>query len=68
MYFGSHSRVSFPFDKRVPKMKKCTKVVTDEGYIRYAGYDSLQRQLIKKMHKKKQRQHDTSLEKNLGEW
>jgi hypothetical protein len=42
----SHSRWSYPFDKRVPKM---------------IGYNSLQRQLEKKMHKKKQRQHDRKL-------
>jgi hypothetical protein len=68
MFNGSHSRSSHPFDKRVPKMEKTKREVTEEGYVYYSGYDSQQRQLIKKMHKKKQRQHDTNLEKNNGEW
>ena len=45
---GSHSRTSYPFDKMVPKM-------------RGAFYDSNVRQAEKKMHKKKQRQHNLKL-------
>ncbi len=61
----SHSRHSYPFDKRVPLMEKCYKVFYEgwngEIHSRYEGYNSLSRQLIKKMHKKKQRQYDKNL-------
>lgn len=48
MFNGSHSRQSHPFDKRVPKMDS-------------SWYNSAGRQVKKKMHTKKQRQHNKEL-------
>lgn len=58
MFNGSHSRLSHPFDKRIPKMPKSERKTTESGYTYYIGYDSNQRQLKKQMHKKKQREHN----------
>lgn len=60
MFNGSHSRHSYPLDKRVPKMPKKERL-SEYGYTCYVGYGSGQRQVEKQMHKKKQRQYNASL-------
>lgn len=57
----SHSRHSHPFDKRVPKMERKYKVTFESGSSMYFGYGSVQRQIEKKMYKKKQREHNRKL-------
>lgn len=65
----SHSRHSYPFDKRVPKMEPLKKVhnvyINSRGetevYTYYDGYCSLARQAEKEMHKNKQRQYNKQL-------
>lgn len=55
----SHSRTSHSFLKSVPRMPKdhkVVKVINGESYTFHEGYQSVERQLIKKMHKKKRRQ------------
>lgn len=69
MHPGSHSRESFPFDKRVPKMPKRVKTLvrlwtggdTYREITRYDGFNTQARLVAKHMHKKKQRQHDHKL-------
>lgn len=63
---GGHQRHSFPFDKRVPKMERKHKIQV-AGTELYDGYGSETRQVIKKMHKKKQRQHNKKLTDNIEE-
>lgn len=62
----SHNRHSFPFDKRVPKMPAQKTKVINVGLGKYVsmkfGYNTAARQLVKKLHRKKQRQHDRKLE------
>lgn len=66
MFNGSHSRQSYPFDKRVPIMRgKRERHLTPDGYAYMEGFTSGMRQEEKKMHKKKQRQHDRKLSR---EW
>lgn len=65
----SHSRRSYPFDKRIPlmdKLKKQYNVYTNshgetEVYTYYIGYNSIARREKKDMHNKKQRQHNQRL-------
>lgn len=65
----SHSRHSFPLDKRVPVMEKEHKVENVytntkgeiEVYTRWEGYGTISRKMEKDMHKKKQRQHNKKL-------
>lgn len=64
MFNGGHQRHSYPLDKRVPKMPKKEREM-NYGYSYYIGYGSGQRQVEKQMHKKKQRQYNASLIKEL---
>lgn len=62
----STNRHSFPFDKRPPKMPAQFTKVINLGLGKYAtmkfGYNTVARQIVKKLHRKKQRQHNRKLE------
>lgn len=73
MFNGSHSRSSYPFDKRIPKSYKPNPLKDDGSYyygwnnkLSYdSGFSSAGKQVSKDMHKKKQRQHNRKLEKQI---
>lgn len=55
----SHSRKSHSVLKSVPIMErdhKVTQIINGEEYSFHEGYNSIMRQEIKKMHRKKRRQ------------
>lgn len=57
--WGGHSRISFPIHKSVPLMEADHKILREyngEPYSIHVGFNSVQRKLFKKMHKKKRRQ------------
>lgn len=64
---GNHNRHSHSFDKRVPLMKSVSSEITAAGYKYKTGFGSIARQIIKRMHKKKIRQHNQKLSRENGE-
>ncbi|MNC28152.1 hypothetical protein D3C75_763500 [compost metagenome] len=61
MMFHNHHGGAYRVDKRVPKMPKSEKVVSESGYVYRRGFNSLQRQLAKKRHIKKVRHFNRKL-------
>ena len=68
MYNGGHSRHSYPLDKHVPKFRSKFKRAKKWGNDcdNFAN-TSTQREVVRAMHKVKQRQHDRRLEQGFEE-